>query len=595
MGAADRIAETILKMGQIRADEAQRVGQINAQQQANSAQIWGGALQSLGQIPGEIAKAKVLETENQIRQGQLDQQKKFQNDLFNANEIYQYTTRPGPDGSVQFDEDKLPGMVQKMSAAGINPDVVEHFAGAYKGMNQTMSSFRDTQLKHQADFANYMLQSASPEHPLTPATSLAAAKIAQANGLANADDVNKMMAAFNQGKDPTEVFTAIANYGKEGQKNIVVKKDERVYSPTGKLLIPAEAAPGEGQHVINGQLVGPDGKPIGAQVPPQVTPAELETQRHNQALEAAQRLQYGREAAVNAETARHNAAMETIDRQRLKQEAGPVGTVGANIPDVAPGQKNEDFLKVLPPETAAKVKALVEGRLSLPTRFAKGDTYWQGLLDAATKYDPSFDAGNYNARSKARTDLTSPSGTGGKTINAMNTALQHAGRLSDLIEKLDNYDTPLANAVVNPLRSAGGSTAVTNFNAVAPQLMKEIERAWRGSGGSSGEIQELIKSIGPNMGKQQQREALAQFVELLQGKLDSTTQQRDAIMGPAGASIPVLFKNNEGVIEKILNRGGGSSAAAPTAGRVVVGGIPFPSQAAADKALADWQAKQDQK
>jgi hypothetical protein len=290
-------------------------------------------------------------------------------------------------------------------------------------------------------------------------------------------------------------------------------------------------------------------------------------------MEAAAKLQFGREAAVNAETARHNAAMETIDRQRLKQEAGPVGTVGANIPDVQPGQTNEDFLKVLPPETAAKVKMLVEGRLSLPTRFAKGDTYWQGLLDAAAKYDPSFDQANYNARSKARQDLTSPSGTGGKTINAMNTALQHAGRLSDLIEKLDNYDTPIANAVVNPLRSAAGSTSVTNFNAVAPQLMKEIERAWRGSGGSSGEIQDLIKSIGPNMGKQQQREALAQFVELLQGKLDSTTQQRDAIMGPAGASIPVLFKNNEGVMDKILSRAGGSSAAPPAALPAVPAGM----------------------
>ncbi len=218
MSAADRIAETILRMGDIRAQGLQRSADIQARREMNTAQIWGGAIGNIGQqisqIPVDIQKAKVLDTENQIRQNTLDQQKKFQNDLFNANEIYQYTTRPGPDGSVQFDEDKLPGMVQKMSAAGINPDVVEHFAGAYKGMNSTMSSFRDTQLKHQAEFANYMLQSASPEHPLTPATSLAAAKVAQANGLANADDINKMMAAFNQGKDPTEVFKAIANYGK---------------------------------------------------------------------------------------------------------------------------------------------------------------------------------------------------------------------------------------------------------------------------------------------------------------------------------------------------------------------------------------------
>jgi hypothetical protein len=200
--------------------------------------------------------------ETQTRQNALDQQRKFQNDLFNANEIYQYTTRPGPDGSVQFDEEKLPGMVQKMSAAGINPDVVEHFAGAYKGMNQTMSSFRDTQLKHQADFANYMLQSASPEHPLTPATSLAAAKVAQANGLANADDINKMMAAFNQGKDPTEVFKAIANYGKVGQpqKFGTVGAGGSIYNEgTGQITstAPKEAT----QKTLEQKSVTLDGKP----------------------------------------------------------------------------------------------------------------------------------------------------------------------------------------------------------------------------------------------------------------------------------------------------------------------------------------------
>jgi hypothetical protein len=47
---------------------------------------------------------------------------------------------------------------------------------------------------------------------------LAAAKVAQANGLANPDDINKMMAALNQGKDPTEVFKAIVKYGAQPLK-----------------------------------------------------------------------------------------------------------------------------------------------------------------------------------------------------------------------------------------------------------------------------------------------------------------------------------------------------------------------------------------
>ncbi len=248
--------------------------------------------------------------------------------------------------------------------------------------------------------------------------------------------------------------------------------------------------------------------------------------------------------------------------------ASPVPTLGASIPDVPPGQTNDAFLASLPENVSGKVKALVEGRLALPTRFAKGDTYWQGLLDAAVKYDPTFDAANYNARNKARMDLTSPSGTGGKTINSLNTALQHAGKLSDLIEKLDNYESPLANAVVNPIRKATGHTEVTNFNAVAPQLMKEIERAWRGTGGSTADIQSLIASIGQNLGKQQQREALAAFVDLVNGKLDATQQQRDNIMGAAASGIPILFEQNKPIIDKIHQRASGASDSSSTADKV---------------------------
>jgi hypothetical protein len=277
----------------------------------------------------------------------------------------------------------------------------------------------------------------------------------------------------------------------------------------------------------------------------------------------------GAAATLNAQT---NAARERRETAAAAPFLAAPGSATGPTPTLPPGQRNEEFLTKLPTATADKVKALVEGRLALPQRFAKGDTYWQSLLDAAVKYDPTFDAANYNARNKARTDLTSPSGTGGKTINALNTALQHAGKLSDLIEKLDNYSSPIENALVNPIRTATGATAVTNFQAVAPQLMKEIERAWRGTGGSSADIQELIDSIGKNLGKQQQREALHQFVELVKGKLDSTQQQRDNILGPiAGAQVPVLFEQNKPVIDTITQRASGE-APAPKTGRVRVKG-----------------------
>ncbi len=140
----------------------------------------------------------------------------------------------------------------------------------------------------------------------------------------------------------------------------------------------------------------------------------------------------------------------------------------------------------------------------------------------------------------------------------------------------------MVNAVLNPLRTATGSTKVTNFNAVQPQAMKEIERLWRGAGGSEGEINSLKDSLSKNAGQQQQREALQEFVNLVKGKLDSTEQQRDNILGPVvSKGVPVLFEQNKPVLDKIVQRASGSSGGlvitAPDGSK-----HPFATQAQAD-------------
>jgi hypothetical protein len=227
-------------------------------------------------------------------------------------------------------------------------------------------------------------------------------------------------------------------------------------------------------------------------------------------------------------------------------------------------------LTTLPAPIRDQAQALVDGRRQLDPRLA-GKPLGQTIINAAYAIDPTFDQGNYNARFTARRDLTNPGAPGGKTIGALNTAIQHAGKLSDLIETLDNSNLPLVNRIVNPVKSALGSTAVTNYQTVAPQLAKEIERVWRGAGGTAGEIHDLIETIGANKGKQQQREALQQFVELAKGKLDALETQRDNVMGKtAGATIPVLFDQNQPILDTIAQR---ASGATPTPTKRIVYGL----------------------
>jgi len=282
-----------------------------------------------------------------------------------------------------------------------------------------------------------------------------------------------------------------------------------------------------------------------------MTPAEQaqrdETARHNKETERISGITAGKAEAAQQETARHNRATEAAAAKAADPYGGQSGAVGVD-------------LEKLPPAIRAQAQALADGTRSLDPRLAN-KPLGQTIINAAYTIDPTFDQGNYNARAKARADLVSPNGTGGKTIGALNTAIQHAGKLSDLIETLDNSEYGIVNRVVNPLRTAAGSTKVTNFDTVAPQLAKEIERVWRGAGGTAGEIHDLIETIGHNKGKQQQREALQQFVELAQGKLDTLERQRDSALGPtAGKSIPILFEQNQPIVDTIAQRASGKPA-----------------------------------
>jgi hypothetical protein len=260
--------------------------------------------------------------------------------------------------------------------------------------------------------------------------------------------------------------------------------------------------------------------------------------------------------------------------------AAPISSQGA-VPSAAPGQglSGDSFLKTLPTGLGLQVKAYAEGRQAFPTGFALKAPYFQQMLQAVGQYDPSFDAINYNARNKLYSDLTSTNGKGGKVIGALNLASQHVGRLSDAIEAEGNSKYPWANTVENPLRTALGSTKVTNFNVVQPQAMKEIENLWRISGGSQKDIDELKSSLGPNMGIQQQREALAVFADLMGGKVDTLQQQRDNGLGPvASQRVPILYDKSRPNMLKVYQRAGqampdvfaGQSKAPPSGGGKIV-------------------------
>jgi hypothetical protein len=211
------------------------------------------------------------------------------------------------------------------------------------------------------------------------------------------------------------------------------------------------------------------------------------------------------------------------------------------------------------------------------------------MLGNVAKYDPSFDAVNYNARSKTRADFTS--GKAAQQVNAINTVIGHLSGLSDAAEALNNSDIPAFNSIANSISKATGSPKVTNFDTIKKAVSDEVTRVWRQSGGSEADIQAAQKNLDASGSPAQLRGAIATYADLLESKLGSLNEQYRQGMGTD--KIDMITPGAQKALDAIEKRAG--RAPAPASGRVVVGGIPFPSQAAADKALADWKAKQGQK
>ena len=316
-------------------------------------------------------------------------------------------------------------------------------------------------------------------------------------------------------------------------------------------------------------------------------PVQAETVRHNQEMERLSALSGNRQAATEAETARHNRAME-IAQNPFAMAMGGAGGVQGGAPQTSPapgstppptgagvsapvnraGLTGEDFLKTLPPQVASEVKAYSEGRRPFPMGMSYAKL--QPMIALVGQYDPTFDAANYNARNKARSDF-SPGGTVGKNqINPINTVIGHLGDLSDKVDALDNGSVQAVNSVKNWLKTATGSPDVTNFNTVRKAVTDELTRTWRQAGGAEADIRTWAESLNASQSPDQLKGAMATIGHLLESKLSAIEQQRDQVLGKYGSDIQIVFPKSRAVLDKI--EGNTTAPTAAGAGRVRVKG-----------------------
>lgn len=221
----------------------------------------------------------------------------------------------------------------------------------------------------------------------------------------------------------------------------------------------------------------------------------------------------------------------------------------------------DEFLQTLDPLLAGQIKGIAEGRLAVPTN--PRDPRTLALTRLLAQYDPQYDATVYAARAATRKDFAA--GRASQNLTSFNTVLGHLGELDKSIEGLNNMDTlPFLNAPINSVMgkvSGDFQTRLTDFETKKKTAVDELVKAFRGSGGSVGDIENWMKTLDSAKSPAALHQAVRAGVSLLQSRIDSLGEQYSRGMGVNKNGIELLNPHARETYERIIGGANGQPRA----------------------------------
>lgn len=280
---------------------------------------------------------------------------------------------------------------------------------------------------------------------------------------------------------------------------------------------------------------------------------QLEQDKFNQ-----QRWEAEQGAAQDWHKTQAQLEREQMHKDIAKASAAASNPMLAGGAGAAGGPSGDEFLKTLPSNIGAQVKALAEGRMAFPSGFALKSPYWQQMLTAVSQYDPNFDAVNYNARSKTRNDFTS--GKNAQNLKALNTAIGHLGTLNDQIAGTASHGLTPLNYVQNLGNELTGDAGPTQFKQTASALASELTQVFRGSGGAEADVKRYLSELDVNASKAQKQAAVKNIVDLLSSRTSAIGDQYNQGMGTTADPLTLLNPKARAVLENIASTTGGAKS-----------------------------------
>lgn len=184
-------------------------------------------------------------------------------------------------------------------------------------------------------------------------------------------------------------------------------------------------------------------------------------------------------------------------------------------------------LAIVPGNIRGSVKQILDYRGPMPPQGRNNPTniavnYW------VNKIDPSYDSVNYPARAALMKKMTS--GTEADQLDAINTAMGHAGQLAYAVSALKNNDTNVLNKIANWYHLQVGDTPVSTYQTIVHRLAPEVASAYVKGGGSATERVADEKDFNDSRSPQQLYGALGTTIGLLNSKIGSMEQRYKTTM-----------------------------------------------------------------
>jgi hypothetical protein len=233
--------------------------------------------------------------------------------------------------------------------------------------------------------------------------------------------------------------------------------------------------------------------------------------------------------------------METGETKPVQGIQAPAGAMGAvNLTDADRTNKALN----------AAADAYIRGD-ALPSQiFSSRTANGQKAIALALEKDPGFNTTDYQVKADMKKDYTTK-GTSGKNLVALNTAINHLGRLEETGKQLNNDDLKVWNKFKNSTIRQTGNGKVDRMLADRDAVTSEVARVFQGVGMvTQEERNELRSRISEASSPDQIKQVSEEWINLMAGRLEPLKEAWDTKLSGERPAVPFVTRDAADVLKR---------------------------------------------